>query len=83
MKIKTYSVSEARKHWAQILAAVEQGEEVAITKYGDTVASITPPGRKKKKGKTSPPPGFMRDEGWQIEMADDFDAIPAGFEDYV
>lgn len=74
MKTKTYSVSEARKHWAEILAAVEQGEEVAITKYGDTVASITP--ARKPKKRTAPPPGFMLAEGWKIEIADDFDSIP-------
>ena len=76
MKTKTYSVSEARNHWAEILAAVEQGEEVAITKYGDTVASITP--ARKPKKRTAPPPGFMLAEGWKIEIADDFDSIPKG-----
>ena len=74
MKTKTYSVSEARNHWAEILAAVEQGEEVAITKYGDTVASITP--ARKPKKRPAPPPGFMLAEGWKIEIADDFDSIP-------
>jgi prevent-host-death family protein len=81
MKTKTYSVSEARQHWAEIIAAVERGEEVAITKYGRTVASISSP--RKKKQKTPPPPGFLEAEGWRLEMADDFDALPEGFEDYV
>lgn len=80
MKTKTYSVSEARKHLAEIIDAVEQGEEVVITKYGSTVASITP--ARKKKQKASPPPGFLAAEGWGMEMAEDFDAIPEGFEDY-
>jgi prevent-host-death family protein len=81
MKTRTYSVSEARKHWAEIIDAVEQGEEVAITKYGSTVASITPP--RKKKQNASPPPGFLSAEGWRMQMTEDFDAVPKGFEDYV
>lgn len=81
MKTKTYSVSEARQYWAEIIDAVERGEEVAITKYGSTVASITSP--RKKEQKVSPPPGFLATEGWKIEMADDFDAVPEGFEHYV
>ena len=81
MKTKTYSVSQARKHWAEILAAVERGEEVAITRYGDTVASITPPGRKKRKAAAAP--GFLKAEGWHMETSEDFDRIPEGFEDYV
>jgi len=81
MKTRTYSVSEARKHWAEILDAVEHGEEVAITKYGSKVASITPPGKKKQNA--SPPPRFLYAEGWRMQMTEDFDAVPKGFEDYV
>ena len=81
MKIKTYSVSEARQHWAEIIDAVERGEEVDITKFGILVAIVT--SSCKKRQKASPPPGFMEAEGWRIEMAEDFDAIPEGFEDYV
>ena len=80
MKTKHYSASEARKHWSEILAAVEQGHEVAITKYGNTVANITP--ARKPKQQASAAPGFLRAEGWRVELADDFDAIPEGFEDY-
>jgi antitoxin (DNA-binding transcriptional repressor) of toxin-antitoxin stability system len=49
----------------EILDAVEQGEDVAIIKYGSTVASITPP--RKKKQIASPPPGFLFAEGWRIQ----------------
>jgi antitoxin (DNA-binding transcriptional repressor) of toxin-antitoxin stability system len=80
--MKTYTASEAREHFAEVLNAVEQGEEVAITKHGTTVAMMTQP-RAAKKRSTIPPPGFLSLQGWTVEMADDFDAIPEGFEDYV
>lgn len=80
--MKTYTVSEARQHFAEILSTVEQGEDVAITKHGTKVATITRP-RVSKRQPAIPPPGFLEAEGWTVEMADDFDAIPEGFEDYV
>ncbi len=78
--MKTYTASEARERLAEVLNAVEQGEEVAITKHGTTVALITPP---HVKSAQLPPPGFLKAQGWTVEMADDFDAIPEGFEDYI
>jgi prevent-host-death family protein len=81
--MKTYTVSEAREHFAEVLETVAQGEEVTITKHGEPVAAITHPSAGKKARAAIPPPGFLKAEGWQIEMADDFDAIPEGFEDYV
>jgi len=80
--MKSYSVSEARESLADILKAVERGEEVEITKRGTPVATVTRP-RTSKKKKPIPPPGFLAARGWRVEMADDFDAIPEGFEDYV
>jgi prevent-host-death family protein len=78
---KTYSASEAREHFAEILDAVEQGEEVVITKHGVAVAQLT---GAPKTGKVKiPPPGFLLAEGWRLAIADDFDAIPEGFEEYV
>jgi len=78
--IKTYTASEAREHFAEILDAVEQGEDVAITKHGTPVATIT--GSRKAKSASVPPPGFLKAAGWKLKMTDDFDAIPEGFEDY-
>ena len=78
---KTYTASEAREHFAEILDAVEHGEEVLITKHGTAVAQLTGAA---KAGKVQiPPPGFLAAEGWTIAFANDFDAIPEGFEDYV
>jgi len=82
MSMKTYTVSEAREHLAEILNSVEQGEQVAITKHGRPVARITQPPIRKRPG-VVPPPGFLRAQGWTLEMADDFDTIPEGFEDYL
>jgi prevent-host-death family protein len=79
---KTYTVSEAREHFAEVLETVEQGEEVTITKYGEPVATISPASRSDKQ-KRMPLPGFLAVQGWTLTMGDDFDAIPEGFEDYV
>jgi antitoxin (DNA-binding transcriptional repressor) of toxin-antitoxin stability system len=81
--MKTYTVSEAREHFAEVLEAVAQGEEVTLTKHGEPVATIALPPAGKRVRATIPPPGFLKAEGWHIEMADDFDAVPEGFEDYV
>jgi len=81
--IKTYTASQAREHFAEILDAVEQGEEVAITKYGTVVAAVKPSRGEKKKTHVIPPPGFLKVEGWAVKIAPDFDKIPQGFEDYL
>ena len=81
--MKTYTVSEAREHFAEVMEAVAQGEEVTITRHGEPVATITHPPAGKKLRVSIPPPGFLKTEGWQIEMAEDFDEVPEGFEDYV
>ena len=78
--MKTYTAAKARTHFAEILNSVEQGEEITITKYKEPIATITRP--KKKRHKIAPP-GYLRSQGWSFKMADDFDAIPEGFEDYV
>lgn len=78
---KTYTAAEAREHFAKILDAVEQGEIVVITKHGTPVAQLT---RAAKPAKAQiPPPGYLEAQGWKIKMAEDFDAIPEGFEDYI
>jgi prevent-host-death family protein len=80
--MKTYTVSEARQHFAEILNSVEQGEDVAITKHGKPIARITHlPAA--KKAIEIPPPGFLKDRGWTLHRTEDFDAVPEGFEDYV
>ncbi len=80
--MKTYTVSQARERFSEILNSVERGEEVAITKHGRPVARITNPAAPRGRRAVAPP-GFLKLQGWTIEMADDFNSIPEGFEDYV
>lgn len=81
--MKTYTVSEAREQFADILSSVEHGEEVAITKHGRLIARITHPAASDERGVALPPPGFLKTQGWTAQIAGDFDAIPEGFEDYI
>lgn len=41
--MRRVSVSEARREWSKLLAAVEAGESVVITRYGKPVAHLAPP----------------------------------------
>jgi len=38
------SVTQARREWSKLLAAVEAGEPIIITRYGKPVAQLVPPG---------------------------------------
>lgn len=38
------SVTQARREWPKLLAAVAAGESVIITRYGKPVARLVPPG---------------------------------------
>jgi antitoxin (DNA-binding transcriptional repressor) of toxin-antitoxin stability system len=79
--MKKYTVSNAREHFAEILDSVEQGEEVTVTRHGSPVARITRPPVSAKRA-VPPGPGFLKAQGWTVSMAEDFDAIPEGFEEY-
>lgn len=41
--MRRVSVTEARASWSRLLAAVEAGESVVITRYGKPVAHLAPP----------------------------------------
>jgi prevent-host-death family protein len=45
---RTVGAYEAKTHLSSLLAAVEAGEEVEITKHGRVVARLVPPGPVKK-----------------------------------
>ncbi len=79
--MKAYTVSEAREHFAEILSSVERGEEVSITKHGRAIARIVH-APVPTESAAVPPPGFLKAQGWSVEIAPDFDVIPEGFEDY-
>ena len=40
--MKSISVVEAKAHFSALLAAVEAGEEVAVTRHGKVVARLVP-----------------------------------------
>lgn len=42
--MRRVSVTEARRKWSKLLAAVEAGEWVIITRYGKPVAYLSPHG---------------------------------------
>lgn len=66
---------EAKTHFSKLIDRALAGEEIVITRSGERVVTLTPVRRKKK-----PNFGFARGT---VTMADDFDEIPEGFEDYV
>ncbi len=47
--MKTASVREVQHHLSRILAAVERGEHITVTRRGKVVAKIVPAREKKKK----------------------------------
>lgn len=49
MSERTVSVAEAKSHLSELIAAVQAGDEVVITKRGVPVATIVPRPRPKKK----------------------------------
>lgn len=49
MSERTVSVAEAKSHLSELIAAVEAGDEVVITKRGVPVATIVARPRPKKK----------------------------------
>ena len=68
-------IHAAKTHFSKLITQVEAGEEFVV-KRGDTpVARIVPYVEERQPRRF----GALRG---QIRIADDFDAIPEGFEDY-
>ena len=42
MQESTYNLNEAKTHLSRLLEAVQQGEEITITRYGVPVARLVP-----------------------------------------
>lgn len=42
--MRRVGVTKARREWSKLLAAVEAGESVIITRHGKPVARLAPPG---------------------------------------
>lgn len=73
--MKRVKVHEAKTNFSKLLGLVEAGEEVVVQRGDKPVARIVPFAPRGDRV-----PGSLRGQIW---MADDFDDIPPGFEDYV
>jgi prevent-host-death family protein len=80
MSERTVSVAEAKSHLSELIAAVEAGDEVVITKRGVPVATIVPRPRPKKKidlewlrGRTQDMPMQPEDSGTFMRRVRDSD----------
>lgn len=66
---------EAKTNFSRLISMVEAGEEIVVQRGDHPVAKIVP----------YPAAAHARTAGvlkGQIEIADDFDALPDGFEEY-
>ena len=71
-----FNIAEAKAHFSELVQRAMLGEEVVIAKDNKPVLKLVPLKNLKKPRK----PGSAKGKIW---MAEDFDAIPQGFEDYV
>lgn len=74
--MRSVKVHEAKTHFSKLLSMVETGEEVLVNRGDKPVAKIVayePPVNDRV-------PGRRRGQVW---MADDFDAIPPEFNEYL
>jgi prevent-host-death family protein len=71
--METVSVYDAKTHLSRLLAAVERGEDVVITRNGRPVARLVRVACRKGRRRFGTMPGFARVRG-------DFDA-PLSFDD--
>lgn len=65
--MKSVNVHEAKTHFSKLLAKVERGQEVVISRAGKPVARLVP------HAATPQPPVFGADRG-KFVVPDDFDA---------
>ena len=71
---KHVNIAEAKAHFSELVQRASMGEEVIIARDNRPLVKlvpIRPPGRKRTPGSE------------KIWMANDFDATPVGFEDYL
>lgn len=69
-----FGVHEAKTHFSKLLQRALDGEDVVITRSGQPLVKLVPVQRRRRAEL-----GFARGE---FTVPDDFDEIPAGFEDY-
>lgn len=74
--MKPVKMHEAKTNFSKLITLVESGEEIIVQRGETPVAMIVP----------YHPAARLRVAGalkGQIVLADDFDELPAGFEDYL
>ena len=69
------NIAEAKARLSELVDRAANGEEVLIARDHKPVARLVPAGR----GPGPRKPGSARGQVW---MAEDFDALPADFDDY-
>ena len=74
----TITVDEAKDQLADLLAKAADGEEVVIVRDDGSAFAVVP-----KSVKRSRKRGFVGSLEGKIWMAEDFDEIPEGFEEYM
>lgn len=73
--MEAVSIHEAKTHFSRLVARAEAGEEIIVRRGPKPVAKLVAyrsPGEPRK-------PGALEGQIW---IADDFDEIPPGFEEY-
>lgn len=73
-----FTIAEAKANLSSLVKKAMMGEEIIITKNNKPLLKLTPIQPDKPK---RPQPGSGKHE--ILYIADDFDAIPEGFEDYI
>ncbi|NVP58525.1 type II toxin-antitoxin system Phd/YefM family antitoxin [Mycoplana rhizolycopersici] len=70
----SYKISEARKHFAEVLERASQGEEITIMRGNQVYARIGPADGGKR------PFGLLRQRGLPDDLFDDIDAEQAAID---
>ena len=75
--MRTIAIEDAAHRLSELVLEAEQGEEVILTQADAPVAKIVSLSKARRPRR----PGSA--QGLILHIADDFDATPAGFEDYM
>lgn len=73
-----FNIAEAKAQFSSLVKKAMMGEEIIIAKDNKPLLKLTPVAPEKPK---RPQPGTGKHE--ILYIADDFDDIPEGFEDYI
>ncbi len=73
-----FNIAEAKANFSSLVKKAMMGEEIIIAKDNKPLLKLTPVTPEKPKVRM---PGSGKHE--ILYIADDFDAIPEGFEDYI